>query len=81
VFSELVIWAVKAFIYNELILELGASTLYYGHNISKMEDIINGWETAGDEYDTFRKEKYGKVSFFNDDVAMSEYISLSTGGL
>ena len=79
-FSELVILAVKTYIYNELNIELGSSGLYYGHSLSKLEDIINGWETSGEDYDIFLKEKMSKILFMNNDVMMSEAISLQTGG-
>jgi len=75
-FSKLVILATKAYIYNTLILELESGALYYGHDLSKMADIITSYESALEEYDTFLKETWAKVSFINDSTAYDEYIRM-----
>ena len=75
-FSKLVILAVKAYIYNKLALELDEGGLYYGHNLSKMSDIIGNYESSLEDYDEAIASKWAKILFMNDDVQMSSYVKL-----
>jgi len=45
-FSEMVILATKSYIYNKLIIDLDKGSLYYGHDLNKVSDIISSYETA-----------------------------------
>lgn len=75
-FSKLVILAVKAYIYNELVVTLEEGSLYYGHNLSKVSSIIEGWESSLDDYDELLKTKWGKTAFMNDDPSYSSFIKM-----
>jgi len=73
-FGELCVLAAKQFIYNKLVIDLDKGALYGGHEIGKIGDIISGYESATEEYNTFIKEKWQKTLFMNDKVAMSDYL-------
>lgn len=75
-FSEMVILATKSYIYNKLIIDLDKGSLYYGHDLNKVSDIISSYETAYPDYSIFLKEKWAKISFMNDSVAMSDFLAL-----
>lgn len=77
IFTKLVILAVKAFIFNSLVLELDKGSLYYGHELSRLGDIVNSYEEAYNDYQLMLKEKWMKISFMNDSKAMDDFINLS----
>jgi len=73
-FGELCVLAAKQYIYNKLVIDLDKGALYSGHELGKIADIINSYESATDEYNTFIKEKWMKTLFINDKPAMSSFI-------
>ena len=74
-FSKLAISATKMYIYNNLILEINDGTNYYGFNISKVGDIIEGWESASQDYDELL-QKFRKILFMNDAQGFNDHIKL-----
>lgn len=73
-FSEMVTLAVKSYIYNKLVIELDKGAIYYGHDINKVGDIVSDYADAYEEYKTFLKEKWAKISFMNDNVNYSKFL-------
>jgi len=73
-FSKLVLLAVKAYIYNELVISVDKGFIYGGHDLNKISDTIDKWEDAWDEYDEYLRETWSKVSFMNDSVAFNRHI-------
>lgn len=73
-FSEMVTLAVKAYIYNKLVIELDKGAIYYGHDINKVGDIVSDYADALEDYKTFLKEKWAKISFMNDNVSYSRFL-------
>ena len=73
-FGELCVLAAKQFIYNKLTIDIDKGVLYGGHELGKITEIINSYETATEEYNTFIKEKWMKTMYINDKVAMSDFI-------
>jgi hypothetical protein len=80
-FCKLVEYAVKAFIYNEYIIEVDMGELRGGHNLGKFKDIIEEYSDANELYDAYITEKWQKVSFQNDRESLNRWIKLSIGGL
>lgn len=79
-FCKLVEYAVKAFIYNEYIIEVDLGELRGGHNLGKFKDIIEEYSDANELYETYLTEKWQKVSFQNDRESMTRWVKLLVGG-
>lgn len=79
-FCKLVEYAVKAFIYNEYIIEMDMAELRGGHNLGKFKDIIENYADANELYDTYLKEKWQKISLMNDRESHTRFIKLNIGG-
>ena len=73
-FAELVVLATKVYIYNKLVIELDKGAIYYGHEINKVGDIVNDYASALEDYKTYLKEKWMKLSFMNDNVSHSRFL-------
>lgn len=79
-FCKLVEYAVKAFIYNEYIIEVDMGELRGGHNLGKFKDIIEEYSDANELYETYLAEKWAKVSFLNDRESNNRWLKLIIGG-
>jgi len=73
-FARMVVIAVKAYIHNYLIVKMGKGYIYNGHELGVVTDIINDYSSANDEYATYIKEVWTKVSFCNDKTGLRNYI-------
>lgn len=78
-FAQMVVYAVQAFIYNELSIPLENSGLYFGHDISGISNVISKYEGSQELYDTFLTETWPKISFASDPIKMDEFISDKMG--
>lgn len=79
-FCKLVEYAVKAFIYNEYIIEVDMGELRGGHNLGKFKDIIEEYSDANELYETYLTEKWAKISFQNDRESLNRWVKLAIGG-
>jgi hypothetical protein len=80
-FRELCLHAVKGYIYNELVVELGEGYIYGGHELGKVTDIVDKFEDAWDDYDEFLRTKMRKVLFINDSEANSRYLKMAISSI
>jgi len=78
--SELTLLATKAFIYNELIVQLDMGALVGGQELGVVADIIRGYEDADRMYVELRDEKMAKKAFLADPVRKMRHLKLVTGG-
>ncbi len=79
-FSHMVTLAVKAFIYNEYIIQLDLGELFGGQNLGRIKEIIDGYADAEELYQTYLIEKWEKISFMNDGETYRRYIAGLVGG-
>ncbi len=79
-FAALVALAVKAYIYNEYIVEMDMAELRGGRALGKFKDIIERYEDSNLEYSDFLKEKWEKISRMNDSVNHHRHLRQITGG-
>lgn len=67
-FGELCTLAVKAYIYNNLIIEIDSGELRLGQQLGTFKNIIESYSDAYQNYQTYFKDVWRKVSFMNDDM-------------
>lgn len=80
-FVKLVEFAVKAYIYNSLVIEVDIGEIQGGQQIGKLKEIIDGYSDANELYDEFLTNTMSKVLFMNDLETFSRHIKLLTGSL
>ncbi len=65
---KLCLLGLKAYIYNEYIITMGESFLRRGQELGVFKNIIEKWETAEEEYNTYLEEYWIVQPYFaNDD--------------
>lgn len=79
-FSTLVEHAVKAYIYNALIVEMDTAELRYGQGIGMFKEIVSGYADANQNYQDYLRDVWEAVAFMNDDQTYRRYAKLMLGG-
>jgi len=79
-FSNLGVLAVKAYIYNDYIIQLDIGQLMGGMNIGKFKEIVDSYADSEELYQTYLREKWQKVAYQQDTETMNRYLKLLIGG-
>ncbi len=79
--SKLVEYAVKAHIYNEMVIQIGQAQLFGGQDLGVFKDIVDSYSDANELYETHLKEVVTKVQFMNDHTTYERYIKMMVGGM
>ena len=80
VFKQLVLLAVKAYIYNTLVLEIDSARLSGGFDLGRYKEIVDSYSDANEMYEEMLNEKIGVLFFLNDEEQTSRHIRLMLGG-
>lgn len=79
-FSNLVTLAVKAYIYNEYIVEMDMGELHGGQSLGVFKTLIEGYADAEELYQTYLLEKWQKVALMNDVESYTRLLRSVIGG-
>lgn len=80
VISKLVELAVKAFIHNELIIQMGQAQLYGGQDLGVFKEVVESYSDSNELYETHLREVVTKVQFMNDRTTHERYLKMIIGG-
>jgi hypothetical protein len=69
------VWAVKAYLYNKLIVPINSGYLSGGQELGMFKSVLEGYSDAEENYQTYLKEIWGQVAFMNDTSRYSYFIS------
>lgn len=74
VFSDLCVLAVKAYIYNILILNIGQGYLSGGQELGPFKDIVDDYRESYELYRDMLETKWRKANFWNDREQSSQFL-------
>jgi len=80
-FSHLATLAVKHYIYTNSVVKLDKASIYGGHELGIIKDIISEYKDAGTEYREYLTTKWRKILFMNDSKSYSRSIATSIGNV
>lgn len=80
-FSRLVEYAVKAYIYNTLIIELDEAALSGGQQLGSFLNQVENYADANELYAEHLKEVWTKVAFMSDRNSFRRHVKQVVGGL
>lgn len=80
-FSKLVEHAVKAYIYNEYVIQMDIGELHGGQQLGRFKEIVDGYADQEDLYQTFLTERWQKVAFMNDRETWNRFLKTKIGGM
>lgn len=73
-FAELCILAVKAYLYNKLIVVFGDHFLQRGQELGILKEIVSGWQDAAQQYKDYLKDEWSVVAFMMDEDAYTRFL-------
>lgn len=79
-FSAMCVLAVKAYIFNELVITMDMGQLKGGQNLGRFKEIVDNYADANELYSTYLKEKWTKIALMNDRESFSRFKRLIIGG-
>lgn len=80
--SYLCVLAVKAYIYNKLIIKINMGYLQGGQELGQFKNILDSYQDAEEQYRTFLNDKWRSVAFMNSTSSYNRYIrSMLSPGL
>lgn len=75
-FFQLCLLAIKAYLYQKLFIEMGDHYLQRGQELGVFKETIGRWESAAEEYETFRSEEWDVIMYMNDEDAHTRFLQL-----
>ncbi len=78
-FSELCVMAVKSYIYNHLIIDIGRDQLVGGRELGRFREIVDSYADQDELYRTAVTTRWRKINMFNDPLARQRITRMSTG--
>lgn len=79
-FSELVVWAAKAYVYRKLNIQLDTGALVAGQSLGRIREVVDNYSDAEQTYQDMRREKLGKMLFLNDPTRRKQHLKMLIGG-
>lgn len=79
-FSKLLEYAVKSYIYNELIIEVDVAEIQGGQALGVFKTVLESYSDSEQNYQDFLREKWEAVAFMNDAPTYARLIKLTLGG-
>lgn len=79
--SLLVIYAIKAYIYNEYLIDMDAGEQRAGMVLGTFKNVIEGYADSNQNYRDHLRDTIQKVLFMNDNESYTRFIRLVNGGL
>lgn len=75
-FADACILAVKAYLYNQLVILMGEHYLQRGQELGIFKQVVEKWETAAEDYRLFLEEQWNVVSYIIDDNAYTRFLQV-----
>lgn len=75
-FSKLCQLAVRAYIYNKMIVKIDQAFLQGGQELGAFKNIVEGYADSNEMYETHLREVWRATAFMNDSVNYDRYIKL-----
>tara|TARA_B100000929_G_scaffold100901_1_gene79646 strand:+ start:8707 stop:9516 length:810 start_codon:yes stop_codon:yes gene_type:complete len=79
-FCKLVEYAVKSYVYNNLIIEMDRGEISGGADLGRFTSLVEDYSDAEELYQEYFQEKWRKIAIFSDDKARKRHLKYVTGG-
>lgn len=78
-FAQLCVLACKAYIYNDLVIEMDTAQIHAGHELNAFKDRVESYADADDLYEEYYNEKWRKIQYFSDKPRYARFVSSLIG--
>lgn len=73
-FAELCLLAVKAYLYNKLIVTMGDHFLQRGQELGIFKEVVSGWQEAAQQYKDYLRDEWAVVAYTMDEDAYTRFL-------
>lgn len=78
-FAKLCVHAIKAYIYNTLIIAINSGELQGGQELGRFKEVIDGYADANELYETYLEDTWREVAAYADPVTARDAFRLPIG--
>lgn len=78
-FSKLCLLAIKAYIYNELIIRINSAELQNGQELGRFKEIVDGFADANEQYEEYLMTTWREVAMMSDPVTARDWARIPIG--
>ncbi len=79
-FAQMIVLAVKSYIYNEYVIRLDIGELFAGQALGRIKEVLDSYADSEELYQTFLTEKWEKIALMNDSESYTRLLRLQIGG-
>lgn len=79
-FSKLAVLATKAYIFNNIIIDMDVAQLHGGVGVGRFREVVDGYADADELYETEFEEKWRAISMLSDPVQKQRSLKMIVGG-
>lgn len=69
-------YAIKAYIYNNMLVDLDMGFLNGGREMPAIKNVVEGWSDMHEMYETYLRETMARVAFQVDQTRMNRFIAI-----
>lgn len=69
-------YAIKAYIHNNMLVDLDMGFLNGGREMPAIKNIVDGWSDMSEMYETYLRETMGRVAWQVDQTRMNRFIAI-----
>jgi hypothetical protein len=78
-FAKLCVHAIKAYIYNSLIIKINSAELQNGQELGRFKEVVDSYADANELYQTYLEENWREVAAYADPVSARDWFRLPIG--
>lgn len=78
-FAKLCGYAIKAYIYNTLILKINSAELQNGQELGRFKEVVDGYADANENYMTYLEDTWREVAAYADPISSRDWSRLPLG--
>lgn len=78
-FAKLCVYAIKAYIYNTLIIKINSAELQNGLELGRFKEVVEGYADANELYTEFLSTEWREVAAYADIVTARDFFRLPIG--
>lgn len=80
-FTKLVEYALKSYIYNELIIRMDMGMIKAGQDLGRFKEVVDGYADAEEMYQDYLINKWAATAYMNDQETMRRFIKMQLGSV
>lgn len=78
-FAKLCGHAIKAYIYNTMIVQINSAELQNGQELGKFKEIVDGYADANELYETYLEDTWREVAAYSDPITARDWSRIPIG--